>query len=336
MKERPILFSGEMVRAILDGRKTQTRRIINPQPDAVHGGEPYWNIGGYRAWRHRGIVNPLRMGTHNPLICKFGSVSDILIPAMEIPSLGRNYCADIRGRIWSRARDGVTWSLLKGSPTSKGYLTITPAVDGKYKTKLVHRLVAEAFYGSPPDGLIQVRHLDGDQLNNQPENLDYGTPQDNWADRLMHGSGIGESHHASKLFKSDARAIRSSNISQRKLAAMYDVSQSVIWGIKKGIIWAENPPERMPNMPRWASRITLEITGVRVERLHDITEEDAIAEGPPGLKFPAPPGSYWVTDDGRRRAFRRLWESINGDGSWEENQWVWVITFRRVMQGGSE
>ncbi|MBH4319426.1 hypothetical protein I5J75_35250, partial [Pseudomonas aeruginosa] len=71
------------------------------------------------------------------------------------------------------------------------------------------------------------------------------------------------------------------------------------------------------HMPRWASRILLEITSVRVERLQDISEEQAIAEGPPGLAFPAPPGSHWVTEDGRRRAFMRLWDDVNGAGAWD-------------------
>ncbi|MFU4084211.1 hypothetical protein ACM7EI_29200 [Pseudomonas aeruginosa] len=84
------------------------------------------------------------------------------------------------------------------------------------------------------------------------------------------------------------------------------------------------------HMPRWASRILLEITSVRVERLQDISEEQAIAEGPPGLAFPAPPGSHWVTDDGRRRAFMRLWDDVNGAGAWDANPWVWVVEFKRV------
>ncbi|HBO6107188.1 hypothetical protein [Pseudomonas aeruginosa] len=84
------------------------------------------------------------------------------------------------------------------------------------------------------------------------------------------------------------------------------------------------------HMPRWASRILLEITSVRVERLQDISEEQAIAEGPPGLAFPAPPGSHWVTEDGRRRAFMRLWNDVNGAGAWDANPWVWVVEFKRV------
>jgi hypothetical protein len=64
-------------------------------------------------------------------------------------------------------------------------------------------------------------------------------------------------------------------------------------------------------MPRIASRIMLEITGIRVERLQDISEEDAIAEG-------WPKSSDW---------YRSLWESINGQGSWVLNPWVWVIEF---------
>lgn len=83
------------------------------------------------------------------------------------------------------------------------------------------------------------------------------------------------------------------------------------------------------HMPRWASRITLEITGVRVERLNDISEEGAQAEGVDGEKEAVERGATWF--DKPRRAYRFLWESINGEGSWDLNPWVWVIEFKRVQ-----
>lgn len=75
------------------------------------------------------------------------------------------------------------------------------------------------------------------------------------------------------------------------------------------------------HMPRWASRITLEVTSVRVERLQDISEDDAYAEG---VKHSEHGG---IT---ARDGFRRLWESINGAGSWDTNPWVWVVEFKRT------
>lgn len=77
------------------------------------------------------------------------------------------------------------------------------------------------------------------------------------------------------------------------------------------------------HMPRWASRITLGIEAVRVQRLQDISEYDAIEEGVSG----------WVKDERcetARDGFRVLWESIYGPGSWAANPWVRAITFRRV------
>lgn len=93
-------------------------------------------------------------------------------------------------------------------------------------------------------------------------------------------------------------------------------------------------------MPRWASRITLEITGVRVERLQDISEADAIAEGietSPSLAFPGRDVfcDYRVPHDPAEwfsnpiDSFRSLWESINGPGSQHANPWVWVVEFKR-------
>ncbi len=77
------------------------------------------------------------------------------------------------------------------------------------------------------------------------------------------------------------------------------------------------------HMPRAASRITLEVTAVRVERLQDISEADAIAEG-------IPRGGPENPDGIEKREYRALWERINGPGSWEANPWVWVIEFKRL------
>lgn len=79
------------------------------------------------------------------------------------------------------------------------------------------------------------------------------------------------------------------------------------------------------HMPRWASRITLEVVSVRVERLNDISEEDAIAEGCPyGV------GGWMVDPAVGDKQFPTLWESINGPGSWDANPWVWVREFKRI------
>lgn len=75
-------------------------------------------------------------------------------------------------------------------------------------------------------------------------------------------------------------------------------------------------------MTRDASRITLEITDVRVQPLQEISEEDAIAEGAQFAGFPAS-----LTNVG---AFAKLWEQINGKDSWAANPWLWAITFKRI------
>ena len=78
------------------------------------------------------------------------------------------------------------------------------------------------------------------------------------------------------------------------------------------------------HMQRAASRITLEITGVRVERLQHISETDTVAEGiPAGEVSP---------DDAGRFAYRLLWESLHGSGSWDANPWLWVVEFKRITQ----
>lgn len=132
----------------------------------------------------------------------------------------------------------------------------------------------------------------------------------------------------------------------------------------------ETPPtESVPGkyrppmfMPRWASRITLEVTGVRVERLQDISEADAVAEGCEARPFPGPWWQGYKRDDegelhhqqvvgneppdwmvephkmkpldhlnvSAKAEYQLLWNSINGPDSWATNPWVWVVEFRRL------
>jgi len=224
VKEHPILFSAAMVRAILEGRKTQTRRIVNTQPA--------------NGWEFDGTYG--RITSKHPKRGKFG--------------------AFIRRGVGT---DFPEWDLIPlryGAPGDRLWVKETFAEVGTLDPGFI---VYRADYPEcVPDGL---------------ENIP------------------------------PASAIK--------------------W---KPSIY----------MPRCASRITLEITGIRVERLNDISEEDAIAEGvdhrecptyqsPEQLEHMIEFGSYaWTID--YRGGFKSLWESINGEDSWGTNPWVWVIEFQRI------
>ena len=108
------------------------------------------------------------------------------------------------------------------------------------------------------------------------------------------------------------------------------------WRLRSGVL-----------MPRWASRITLKITDVRVERLNEISNQDAISEGVPStwgewggnppkwaLKSISSeygsPGSHLWDNRTSSENFRLLWECIHGKTEWEQNPWVWVIDFQRA------
>jgi len=198
MKERPILFSGEMVRAVLEGRKTQTRRLnglarINENPDAYFfSGFDYINDHIYAVFEKRGTNDIESLSVK----CPFG------IPGDQLWVKETHYFID---------NDSVVYRA---------------------------------------DGECEVAR---------------------WTPSIF--------------------------------------------------------------MPRKASRINLEITDIRVERLKDITEEDARSEGvresvPDGFDIDKPmrdqPFPVY------KHSFSKLWESINGLGSWYMNPWVWVIEFRRL------
>jgi len=89
------------------------------------------------------------------------------------------------------------------------------------------------------------------------------------------------------------------------------------------------------HMPLWASRITLEVVSVRVERLADISKDDAMAEG----IVLQPDGGFGLADSTHYNfsdptdSYCSLWEAINGAGSWLSNPWVWVVEFKRLKGG---
>ena len=107
----------------------------------------------------------------------------------------------------------------------------------------------------------------------------------------------------------------------------------------------ENIPAEEPKgwrsplfMPRWASRLTLEVTEVRVERLQDISEADAVAEGicPCGGGWSVAPDDVETSADTARWAYQKLWCRLHGPASYEANPWVAAITFRLLPANESQ
>ena len=258
--------------------------------------------------------------------------------------------------LYAAGTDGVIYRTdrcepepLKGSPTSKGYLSVALS-NGTWHTKNVHKLICEAFYGPAPFEDAQVRHLDGNQINNVPGNLCWGTQGENWSDRRAQGRGMGTAHHAARLTPEAVEEIRQSSLSQRALAKKFGVALSTIWAAKKEKNWItshEPAPVsgsrfalwRSPiHMPRWASRLTLMVSEVRVQRLQEISEEDAIAEGviPPDMLsqpiIPQEPRGWAavlqaVRQASAREAYRTLWGIVHSDECWNANPWVAALTF---------
>ena len=93
--------------------------------------------------------------------------------------------------------------------------------------------------------------------------------------------------------------------------------------------WSE-PGGRLNKMfmPRWASRITLEITDVKVERVQEISIEDSKSEGVMPLYAHEMANAGHGHDS--RRLFQNLWDKINGQYSWDKSPWVWVVSFKRI------
>ena len=145
-------------------------------------------------------------------------------------------------------RDGTVWSRqdwrgcgvreLTPTPDAQGYLKVRLSRgDGTRANRAIHRLVARAFLGARPEG-AQVRHLNGDQLDNRAENLAWGTAAENAADRDEHGTTVrGEASPNARLTEADVRAMRSTPGSQRELARAFGVSQRTVGRVVRGEGW---------------------------------------------------------------------------------------------------
>lgn len=340
-KERPILFNGAMVRAILSGQKTQTRRVVKHKWPHLWQ-EPWYATGrvlndlpnqpgAFMEFRHRSHDAEGYTGSPASTLvpCPYGKPGDRLIVASEIPGVGSAYCAGSDGVVYSRARG--EWRPLKSHTNTNGYHCVTVMIDGRKTTRAVHSLVCAAFYGPAPFEGAQVRHLDGNPQHNTPENLCWGSQAENWQDRRAHGNGVeGEKHHAAKLTDDERShlrwAIEKGLCSQRHAAKMLNITQSAIWQVMQG---SELRPTMQPDAGLRIPCIVLEIVSVRVERLQNISEADAKAEGTDA--------SHCFFDDGAckvaepyRTAFGGLWASVYGKESWLSNPWVWVVEFRKV------
>lgn len=128
----------------------------------------------------------------------------------------------------------------------------------------------------------------------------------------------------------------------------YVGNEASMEGGPKNPCWPRSPdgtpykPRVSIHMPRWASRLTLFVSDVRVQRLQEISEEDAIAEGMQNFDDPGPIGAWWPEHDGlalagatAREGYALLWDKINGrkpEARWEANPWIVALTFRVIKQ----
>jgi hypothetical protein len=162
---------------------------------------------------------------------------------LPVPGYEGSYEISDRGDVWSLPRNGKCGRLLRPSRDRAGYMHVGLCRAGVMKNLTVHRLVMAAFVGPCPDGL-ETRHLDGNPSNNAwPDNLAYGTAEENLADKLRHGTtGRGERNPRHKLTTDDVREIHRRfevGESKRSLARSFGVTPPMVRNILAGTAWQE-------------------------------------------------------------------------------------------------
>lgn len=156
-----------------------------------------------------------------------------------IPS-APNYSASSKGRIRREVGGSGTKAgkILAQARKSTGRAQVSISQNGKIKAAHVHRLVAEAFFGLPPEGKPFVCHKDGNCLSNVPENLYYGNARDNGADAIAHGTiANGERNGNSKLTEQQAHSILSDQRSVAVIAKDYGINITTVYRLRKKQGW---------------------------------------------------------------------------------------------------
>ncbi len=136
-----------------------------------------------------------------------------------------------------------------------------------------------------------------------------------WQDNMVKG----DEQAAARIYKASCEQKRGDY-------GLYSIPDSAYWKPNTSNMKYEGSWRPSIHMPRWASRINLLITGVRVERLQDISEQDARAEG---CAYGKGNGEIDLAVRPENH-FPTLWASIYGAESWQANPWVWVINFERM------
>ena len=155
----------------------------------------------------------------------------------SVPSLDGKYAVSNTGRVKriSPAGGARVGRIIRTASSSTGYLQM-----GWPSGLLVHRLVAEAFHGAPPTSIHEVNHIDGNRQNNRPDNLEWVTPRQNClhAYRVLNRQHQqGELSGRAKLTDEAVRFIRTSRLPYKELAAMFGVTFSTIWHVKRRRTW---------------------------------------------------------------------------------------------------
>lgn len=333
MRERPILLSGPMVRAILEGRKTQTRRVVKPVRGYEHNDicRPDMAADPGAVWWHGASE---RVGCLQP--CPFGVPGDQLVVVELRETRIVDVLAGSDGHAYStrQSRRNARSELprrLSESPASGGYPIISVSRGVGRKTWALHTLVCEAFHGLRPGRTSVVRHLDGDPANNDPANLRWGTKAENEADKRRHktlacGSKQGSAKLTEEAVDLIRRAVPIGLLTAERAAEFYGVVPSTIRQIVRGGSWRGFGDAEEAPSPAY-EHVRLVIKGVSVQRLQDITEEDARAEGVAPSPFTR---AGLAPDLVHFDAFQDLWSSIYGAKSWDANPWTWCISFERV------
>ncbi len=263
MKEIPILFSTEMVRAILDGRKSMTRRVVKPQP------ELFYTLG-----ETRDLINPEQIAFK---VMEKGGKDVIVIPPWQPGD-----------KLWVRE---TTWisecKRYLAHGFERGHSSEYDIVDLETGKRYTHQRDRGDY--ALTDGMVMSWSWRGRHLRNgrQTEEFDVSFADVDTAIKIVPFSG---------------------NIILKNYEAQFRKKLPSIF------------------MPKAAARIWLEVVSVRVERLQDITEEDAVKEGVKAY------GPNNCSGTSARIAFAELWDSLNekrGYG-WDTSPWVWVVEFRRV------